>query len=732
MVWSRRNFLAFLGAGLGTSLLEQRYPFLSPVLAAKSLSKLSFDPIAYPLPLTINALTPAQQKKNFAQFGVSDDLVLPEGFSYNVLAQWGDPVGDAWFGYNNDYLALVETADNRAWLTVNFEYISFIPWSQGYQAARGKSLPLESVQESLQASGGKINAHRLPDNDPLKLQIRTISEAALLDHGIGVLRLQRNAQGEWQRDPATGDRRITGLAGLVGGKVLEVTGPARLVFTNPKKRGYEDQRGITIIGTMQNCAGGTTPWGTVLSAEENFQDQVPEAVYADGSSLEPEARPFQLTAKGLGGLGNVFGLAGNKYGWMVEVDPSNPQDYGRKHSWLGRFRHEAVSVRAEVGKPLAVYSGCDRRSGHLYKFISQEKISQLQDKTNSRLFEAGMLYGAKFNADGTGEWIALKPETAIDPLLPSQMAVENPTDAIVLLPHPDRSQPGALALRQDSEIADYRSRFSTLADLYTGTPEQRQGAILVDAHLAANAVGITATARPEDTALLPNGSLLIAFTSGWPSSQEGGCDQRIFRGPQGEVPYESGWIMQLQEDGDRPDATRFCWKMMATGGEPQAGGLGFANPDNLELDGAGNLWMVTDMSTSKQNKPFERNATTTSNQSLGQFGNNSLWFLPTHGSLAGQAFPFALGPMDSELTGPVFSQDQQTLFLAVQHPGEARGTRQAMASQTENFSLTTTNGETFTQERRIPLGSNWPSGKENQPPRPAVVMIRRRSAGPIP
>jgi secreted PhoX family phosphatase len=273
----------------------------------------------------------------------------------------------------------------------------------------------------------------------------------------------------------------------------------------------------------------------------------------------------------------------------------------------------------------------------------------------------------------------------------------------------------------DQAVADYQGQFQTLGDLYPVKAELQQGAILVDAHYAANAVGVTPTARPEDTEILPDGSLVIAFTAGWPSKDDGGCDRRVFQGPNGETPYELGWIMRLQESGDRSDALTFRWRMLATGGEPAAGGLGFANPDNLAIDGRGDLWMVTDMSTSKHNQPFERTAKTPNNQTLGAFGNNSLWYLPLRGTAAGQAFPFALGPMDSELTGPVFSQDQKTLFLAVQHPGEVNGLRQ---QSTVEIPLTTTQGEPFTQTRTVPLLSHWPGGGE-APPRPAVVAIQR-------
>ncbi|HAG83428.1 MAG TPA: phosphatase, partial [Cyanobacteria bacterium UBA12227] len=164
------------------------------------------------------------------------------------------------------------------------------------------------------------------------------------------------------------------ISGLEDNRYLKATGPAVTIFRKQKGQGYIDQLGDRIIGTFQNCAGGSSPWGTVFSAEENFQDQVPEPVYADGTSFEPEITPFIINDKNIGGFGNVFGLAGNKYGWMVEIDPANPNDYGTKHTWLGRFRHEAVAFKVVKGKPLAVYSGCDRRGGHIYKFVSKGTV----------------------------------------------------------------------------------------------------------------------------------------------------------------------------------------------------------------------------------------------------------------------------------------------------------------------------------------------------------------------
>lgn len=691
------------------------------------------------MPLPTQGIPLAQQVADFSTYEIKDDVVLPEGFTYDVIASWGEKVGDSRFGYNNDYLALLETGPNEALLTVNFEYLSATTWQQSFQKVIGKELPFRQVDKAVRAAIKAIkddkvpglNAYALPEGNPVKEQVKLISREGLTDLGLGVIAVKRDAEGRWSRSPSTRDRRVTGISGLTDGRYLKATGPAVAVFRKTSGQGYIDNLGDKIIGTFQNCAGGTTPWGTVLSAEENIQTQVPEFVYADGTSLEPINRPFNITDEELTGLGNVFGLAGNKYGWMVEIDPANPQDFGTKHTWLGRYRHEAVGVRAEAGKPIAFYSGCDRRGGHIYKFVSFDAVKDPKDKANSKLLSNGMLYVAKFNADGTGKWIPLKPETTVDPDMPSMLSG-------VMLPLPDRKPKGSVFKAvDDAEIETFKQKFKTLGDLYTGNPEEQQGAILIDAHFAANAAGGTCTARPEDTEIAPDGSLYIAFTSGGISREDGSPDIRIFQGPDGNTAYEFGWIMHLTEDGNEPAALTFRWEMMATGGEPSIGGQGFANPDNLAFDPKGNLWVVTDMSSDKMNKAvgpkrLEKNGVPITQSNLrGLFGNNSMWFIPTSGPDAGNAYLFAMGPMDCETTGPWFTPDGKDLFLAVQHPGEFGGIRKDMAAEVRQFAVHTTDGKEFMQTRQVPIGSNWPSKKPNEPPKPSVIVVRRINNSPI-
>ena len=401
-----------------------------------------------------------------------------------------------------------------------------------------------------------------------------------------------------------------------------------------------------------------------------------------------------------------------------------------KHSWLGRFRHEAVAVKAVAGQPLIVYSGCDRHGGHLYRFVSDKPIRDPADPANSELFSAGRLEVARFDppsakgGEGRGRWLPLEPTTPVTPLTPGHFARHGVEQAI-LLPHSDRRKPGAEAFASEAAVAAYRRRFATLADLYPGEGEERMGAILIDAHLAACAIGATPAARPEDTVIDPiSGELLIAFTAGG-GSGDGRADPAIFRGPKGQASWPYGWVMGLADDGPARGGA-FRWRLVATGGAPWQGGMGFANPDNLAVDRQWTLWMVTDRSTKSAD--------------LDLFGNNSCWVLPSRGPHAGEAFCFATGPMECELTGPCFDTSESTLFLAVHHPGEDNGTRpSAAAREAQAHRLVDRSGRPFEQLRwgaaglqlalRRPRPRPPPRGGGDSPARRRAAAGRSGGAG---
>ncbi|MFN7897718.1 MAG: PhoX family protein, partial [Cyanobacteriota bacterium] len=549
----RREFLTLLGIGLGSVALRPTSLPSGYAAAANPGGGRPFIPVPYPLPLANDGLSASQQRAAYSQISLSDGVVVPEGYRADVLASWGEPLGNGRFGFNNDYLAFNALGGDKALLTVNFEYISARVWSDAYAEVIGTALPLSALAARLGQLQGDLPWDSLAANDPLRQMVLEVATAAMADLGIGVCTIERQADGSWKRRPGRHDRRITGLSGWADpAQRLRVSGPAQDVFALKKRLGYDDGLGDGIVGSFANCAGGQTPWGTVLSAEENFHNQVAEEVFADGSAAPPAQRPFVYSGNKLEGLGQPFGLAGNKYGWMVEIDPFQPQQPPIKHSWLGRFRHEAVAIKAQRGQPLVVYSGCDRYGGHIYRFVSESLVQDPQDRTNSRLFEQGHLEVARFSEDGSGQWIRLAPQTPIQPPYPSHYDQWGVPMATVL-PHSDRRRAGAERFSSDEAVDRYRQRFKTLADLYPGQgqgPGQAQsqsqaqmGAILIDAHLAANAVGATATARPEDTEIDPaSGDLLLAFTAGG-SDGEGRADPAIFHGPARQASWPHGWIM---------------------------------------------------------------------------------------------------------------------------------------------------------------------------------------------
>ena len=521
-------------------------------------------------------------------------------------------------------------------------------------------------------------------------------------------------------------------------KLSKSTGPASAVFRKQNKIGFDDGLADKCIGSYWNCSGTTTPWGTVISAEEWHDAHVYGPVKADGSSFPPTTIPFVTTT--FSGLGNIFELAGNKYGWGVEVDPENKDDYGTKHTMLGRYHHEAFAINCKKNRPLAVYAGDDSKGGHIYKMISRAKVSDPKSKSNSRLLEEGVLHAAKFSNDGTGYWIPLIPDTALEPVLPSKSI-----GGTVSLPNPDRIQGGIKKYTKDDDVNSiYRDiGFKKLGDLYQGDDEiELQGAILIDAHYAANAVGATGCPRPEDCEFDDNkGVLYFAFTAITGGSSDS-PDREIFAWDDFEAntnltdnqndPYRPGIIVKIEDDNNAaPESLTFKWETLAMGGEPSDGGAGWASPDNLEIDDKGNLWMVTDISSEILNESVTDRDGVSNSTIRGIYSNNSAWFIPTSGPYLGQSLPFAIGPIEAELCGLQFSTDQKTLFLTPQHPGVINGVRRDMASEERRYTMKTTDGREFTQIRKVPIGSNWPSKEPNQPPRSSIVAVRRKNNKPI-
>lgn len=455
--------------------------------------------------------------------GNADALTLPAGFRYQVLAPWGEVFTDAGreIGFNHDYVGFFPIdmleggqSSTDALLTINHEYVN-----------------------ALFVGGDTKN--RTP------AQIRAEMEAM----GVSVVRVRKEG-GKWAIVPDPRNRRIDALTDI------ELTGPAR---------GSAAVKGATMVkGTVGNCSGGQTPWGTLLTCEENV----------DGYTKAWAGSGYEAMHQG----------------WVTEIDPFDPKSTPKKRTAMGRFRHENVAVTVAADGRVVGYMGDDMQDSCVYKFVSRGRYNPKDRAANLTLLEEGDLYVANF---GNGSWVLLDY---------------------------DRNKK-----LQEAKGADGKALFASQAD------------VLADARASALAVGGTPVDRPEDIEIHPRtGEVYISLTN---NSKHGNY---------------FGQIIKFREAGDDWTAQTFLWEVFAVGG-PQSG---FASPDNLVFDPYGNLWMVTD------------NSDLSTNPIKGFHGNNAMFFFPTEGPNAGKAYRFAIGPVDAEMTGPVWSPDGKTLFVSIQHPGE--------------------------------------------------------------
>jgi uncharacterized protein len=786
---SRRQFLIFFGGSTAATALSPNLSFLGgsdAAEAAAAAKPLSFTPVRLPHPLpvyqqqqsflpagggqgTIVGAADTAAKMNLASYTPLDDVIVPPEFERYSIVSWGDrifPNPDEYFGYNCDYTGYVPLPglNNAGLLWVNHEYVSF-PISRlapetpsDLTAAFPESGPLvipgfpttqgrELLGEFLYNMGGSIVLITRKNNRDKFVVKKDVLNRRI--HALSGLGINSQRSDAYQTVTAWGSKSYQ----KGDNNYLTSTGPAALeVFEAVNSDGL----GSKIIGTGYNCSGGTTPWGTILTAEENFQGS---SIFFVGvtESVKPDGTQTGYTD---GTTGKEFGLVGEKYGWMVEISPANPNYRPRKHTWLGRFRHENIAFRADAGKRLVCYLGDDRRSGHTWKYVSTKAVTYPTDPNNSGLFEDGILYVARFNppADptrpnaGTGEWIPLLLNTPTNPIPPSvlsatEFAALGAAQRNGLLRLPRRAGIAGQTTSGGSFSCDRTNEATTLSayqnkrlsDFYP-----TQGAALVDAYLAANVIGGTPSARPEDIEIHPRTKeVFIAYTDGAPGS-DGYADSRIFvvakYSTAANAAQQSGGIYKIIENSGDGTGKTFRWERFLQGGEAGAqDGDGFGNVDNLVIDRKENVWGVTDMSTSTHNgfdvgaagnlKTINHSQSGNVSDFTGVFGNNWLFYSPTRGPNAGEVVPFAYGPPRSEMTGPTFVGN--TLIVAVQHPGEDCPFT-PKATLTRQIEMLALDGTLFNQTRSVARGSNWPSnieGNPDGPPRPTVIGIRRKNGG---
>ena len=526
-----------------------------------------------------------------------DDVLVPPGYTARVLNRWGDPVGVA--GAMPAFkLDATNTADEQA-LQAGMHHDSVAYY------------PIEGSRRGLLAINHEYTDDGLLHPDGMKTWTAEKVRKSQAAHGVSIIEVQADAQGWRQVLPSRYARRITAAT------PMRISGPAA---GHAMMRTAADPSGTRVLGTINNCAHGETPWGTYLTCEENFIG------YFNGPDTpDAHGKRWGLRKGGWGYRWHEFDERfdatrhpnePNRFGWVVEIDPFDPKAEPIKRTALGRAAHEGATVAQTADGRVVVYMGEDARFEYIYKFVSRDRVKPGGFAANRDLLDHGTLYVAKFNADGTGQWLPLVH--------------------------------GQGPLTAANGFAD-------------------QGEVLIKARQASDALGATKMDRPEWTAVDPISKEVYCTLT---NNSERGRDGRP--GVDAANPRANntmGHIIRWKESGDL-DATRFQWTHFVLAGDATLAraeakgnirGDAFGSPDGLWVDPRGVLWIQTDVSGSTLGKGDYVNLP----------NNQMLACDPTKGEIR----RFLVGPHGCEVTGVTMTPDLRTMFVNIQHPGESASER---------------------------------------------------------
>lgn len=528
-----------------------------------------------------------------------DKVLVPPGYSADVLLRWGDPIVA---GAPDFDVSKQSAAAQAMQFGYNCDFVHFFPLGSRNSARRG----------ILAVNNEYTNPDLMfIDYDP-KSPTKNQVDIQLAAHGLSLVEVEfTGTRWRWVRNFRY-NRRITAETEMT------LHGPAA---GHELLRSSYDSTGKRVRGTLNNCGGGVTPWGTLLTAEENFNQY-----FANRNALSDADSRKRIHAR----YGLPTGSSKRKwesthlrfdvekdpneafrFGWIVEIDPFNPKFTPRKRTALGRMKHEAATVVVAPDRRVVAYTGDDERFDYIYKFVSKRRMSARRED-NFSLLDEGTLHVAKFDVDGAGngigQWI---------PLVGGQGPLAGWTEAM----------------------------------------------ILINTRGAADLLGATKMDRPEDVEANPvTGKVYVVCTN----NSLRGTPGRPGTDPANATARNAhGHILEITEENGNHAATTFKWDIFMRCGDPtkEEHNSYFAGcdkskvstlscPDNIVFDRKGNLWIATDGQPNSLKK------------------NDGIYAVPVQGPDRGYVRQFFSAVVGAEVASLAMTPDDRTLFVAVQHPGE--------------------------------------------------------------
>ena len=580
----------------------------------------------------------------------SEDAVrVPRGYTARVLLRWGDPVGDPRGAPAFRFDASNSAEDQALQAGMHHDGMAFFP----LPCAAMVGVAARPGPDAASDRGLLAINHEYPDYATLfpdgranwsRDKVRKAQNAL----GVSVVEVRRDGGGWRVVMPSPQARRIH------ANTPIRLGGPAAghdLMKTAANPSGRE------CLGSFANCANGWTPWGTYLTCEENFQ-----SFFKGRGTPTPDEARYGISARGdyahWGEQDPRFDVSTNpnepnRFGWVVEIDPYDPESVPVKRTAMGRKKQEGAAPAICRDGRVAFYMGDDQAFEYLYKFVTAKPWNPTDRLANRDLLDAGTLYVARFGPDGHGHWLELV----------------------------------------------FGRNGLTPANGFGSQAE-----VLIRARQAADRVGATPLDRPEWTAVDPlTGTVYVSLTNNRERGREGrpGADAVNPRAPN---PF--GQVVRWTEAGGDHAATRFDWEFLALAGDPDSAdtrqrasisGDAYASPDGLMVDARGVVWVQTDVSPSILLR-----------RDHALYGNNQMLAVDP---VTRETRRFLTGPRGCEVTGACMTPDGRTMFVNIQHPGEAGD-----------------GGADPKDPRRV---SNWPDFRPDGRPRSATVVIRRDDGGPI-